>query len=238
MRGTSLGALYQHLVSAISIHVPLAGNVFVYSLTGCAPSYFYPRSPCGERRRPDGQHNRHWRISIHVPLAGNVVAVPRKGSIYSLQFLSTFPLRGTSGVVMCPCRHKHISIHVPLAGNVLCIMYLLKCRPLFLSTFPLRGTSFCARLGCSRRTHFYPRSPCGERQSLATLSPPGLPYFYPRSPCGERRRGCFIPARDIGISIHVPLAGNVLSPFPRGERAAAFLSTFPLRGTSLLMVAL
>ena len=34
-------------------------------------------------------------------------------------------------------------------------------------------------------TNFYPRSPCGERQTLVIL-PKELNDFYPRSPCGER----------------------------------------------------
>ena len=34
--------------------------------------------------------------------------------------------------------------------------------------------------------HFYPRSPCGERQDRPRPSA-GIDDFYPRSPCGERR---------------------------------------------------
>ena len=34
--------------------------------------------------------------------------------------------------------------------------------------------------------HFYPRSPCGERQ-WEILRRSCIPNFYPRSPCGERR---------------------------------------------------
>ena len=35
------------------------------------------------------------------------------------------------------------------------------------------------------KTHFYPRSPCGERRTKK-LRMPVPAYFYPRSPCGER----------------------------------------------------
>ena len=36
--------------------------------------------------------------------------------------------------------------------------------------------------------HFYPRSPCGERQTCQIWAAPAQ-NFYPRSPCGERRVG-------------------------------------------------
>mgnify|MGYP004422240901 CR=1 FL=1 len=80
---------------------------------------------------------------------------------------------------------------------------------LFLSTLSLRrATSSMDDLEPSK-THFYPRSPCGERQATNgfTHAPPQISihallaesdrvtqgnnfqqgHFYPRSPCGERR---------------------------------------------------
>ena len=54
-------------------------------------------------------------------------------------------------------------------------------------------------------THFYPRSPCGERLAKITSVSRGL-NFYPRSPCGERQ--------DTGL---------------RRDRPKAFLSTLSLR---------
>ena len=53
---------------------------------------------------------------------------------------------------------------------------------------------------------FYPRSPCGERQTAAGLLSP-MRNFYPRSPCGERllRRALAVAAGQ-GISIHALLA--------------------------------
>ena len=76
--------------------------------------------------------------------------------------------------------------------------------------------------------HFYPRSPCGERQArskrinrdiafLSTLSlrratnctsigRPKRLYFYPRSPCGERPGKGQSSGAGIGISIHALLA--------------------------------
>ena len=54
--------------------------------------------------------------------------------------------------------------------------------------------------------HFYPRSPCGERQKLAETINPSQENFYPRSPCGERRRLRAVQNAQIDISIHALLA--------------------------------
>ena len=79
----------------------------------------------------------------------------------------------------------------------------------FLSTLSLRRATFPGIVQFGFHPHFYPRSPCGERQLaacdgladavfLSTLSlrrATGISTifvgfswdFYPRSPCGERR---------------------------------------------------
>ena len=109
----------------------------------------------------------------------------------------------------------------------------------FLSTFPLRGTSavpfapfaldrdFYPRSPCGERhtpirrvrltRHFYPRSPCGERHVTRLIMRPTPRHFYPRSPCGERRVAHKGRLTTGNISIHVPLAGNVL-PALAGHR--------------------
>ena len=167
LRGTSI--LRQILLPVhvlISIHVPLAGNVCAVHTPSARRNNFYPRSPCGER-----------------------LLAPQLGQYFHLAFLSTFPLRGTSGMgslfiaaysisIHVPLAgnvrhrvrprryHAYISIHVPLAGNVSWASMATTGHRLFLSTFPLRGTS---DLGF-----------------------------------GEKR--------VYRISIHVPLAGNVTEP--------------------------
>ena len=98
----------------------------------------------------------------------------------------------------------------------------------FLSTLSLRRATLrhCTTyLNCS---HFYPRSPCGERlistilcllptKFLSTLSLRRATRqidavrfarfdFYPRSPCGERPTHVIILGRKIAISIHALLA--------------------------------
>ena len=80
-------------------------------------SYFYPRSPCGERQRFHAADISTRRISIHALLAESDGHDPGRGRI-SQGFLSTLSLR------------RATFLH--------CTTYL----------------------NCS---HFYPRSPCGER---------------------------------------------------------------------------
>ena len=84
----------------------------------------------------------------------------------------------------------------------------------------------------NRFTHFYPRSPCGERLPQQILLPSALQIsihallaesddtrppnlslisdFYPRSPCGERRGVAGNVQRTHSISIHALLAESDL----------------------------
>ena len=98
-------------------------------------------------------------------------------------FLSTLSLRrATSEVPEDQYTALSISIHALLAES-----------DVYLARVPAKANNF------------YPRSPCGERQTCIT-SRPKATYFYPRSPCGER------PITDIDfriiakISIHALLA--------------------------------
>ena len=103
--------------------------------------HFYPRSPRGERPAPRGRGGQCEPISIHAP---------REGSDAGLQQ----PRR----------QARPISIHAPREGSDCAIM----------SPFQLIH-------------YFYPRSPRGERPSMVSSSMPISFYFYPRSPRGERR---------------------------------------------------
>ena len=144
---------------------------------------FYPRSPCGERRER------------------------RKGYHPPLQFLSTLSLRRATGARLAEKISKCISIHALLAESDPIRSCCSALALIFLSTLSLRRATIlgnpCAGCpaisihallaesdcittqGCCQITHFYPRSPCGERLLDA---PPNSKKanFYPRSPCGER----------------------------------------------------
>ena len=56
----------------------------------------------------------------------------------------------------------------------------------FLSTLSLRRATTVPSGGHISKTHFYPRSPCGERHAGKTRRGKTMFNFYPRSPCGER----------------------------------------------------
>ena len=167
--------------------------------------YFYPRSPCGERRL-----SYFYIIKI-------------------TQFLSTLSLRRATIPDREPAAGYLISIHALLAesdptrwaptcrisnfyprspcGERPSLLYSSSCIHRFLSTLSLRRATVhydnynlhcvisihallaesdgVAAVQNGKGRYFYPRSPCGERPAMGnpTLE---IAYFYPRSPCGER----------------------------------------------------
>ena len=190
-------------------------------------SYFYPRSPCGERlAEVDGEDTSSGDFYPRSPCGERPTIT---GIIYSDRKISIHALLAESddlhrGEMVLTAR---ISIHALLAESD-------------------RATSFAVSVA----ENFYPRSPCGERpeadgivdvigEFLSTLSlrratdlfaisararlisihallaesdhlpasfhPMSLD-FYPRSPCGERRRGAANCYLDNIISIHALLA--------------------------------
>ena len=179
------------------------------SFTGVSwsqPSNFYPRSPCGERLHIGRGCVMIHRISIHALLAES--DPPAAASIpFCATFLSTLSLRRATA--------KSSIAAVP--------------RALFLSTLSLRRATFRTPRRSKWGTHFYPRSPCGERRllqngfldvaaisihallaesdaRLAAFAQHGAEDFYPRSPCGERRYSLRPPPARGEISIHALLA--------------------------------
>ena len=172
--------------------------------------YFYPRSPCGERRLARAALQTCQAISIHALLAESDLFL-RSGPMTRRYF---YP-RSPCGERLFSGDHGHISgdisIHALLAEsdfaalhNIL-KLFSISIHALLAESDPVRGSASFVVL-----YHFYPRSPCGERQLsppkhrrprrfLSTLSlrratlflrcgPMTRRYFYPRSPCGERRR--------------------------------------------------
>ena len=169
--------------------------------------YFYPRSPCGERRVHFDNFNLHCVISIHALLAESdpttiiiICIVPK--------FLSTLSLRRATHYDNYNLHCTEISIHALLAES-----------------------DSVSSVINNIIDNFYPRSPCGERPQLkppvkshaeisihallaesdnilcvvsvqvgrflSTLSlrrathivggaGNNTVHFYPRSPCGER----------------------------------------------------
>ena len=166
--------------------------------------YFYPRSPCGERRyRPTPKPVISWHFYPRSPCGER-----RIGLVFlwwGVRFLSTLSLRRATWPGLLARPFFIISIHALLAE----------------SDRALRQLQFAL-------CYFYPRSPCGERQKIvpcfiiyikisihallaesdnqASAAAFHAKNFYPRSPCGERRVTVLGIQHRVGISIHALLA--------------------------------
>ena len=191
-------------------------------------SYFYPRSPCGERRywpcvhvvgraisihallaESDCWNNRpattpHWKISIHALLAESDRLIPS----LSTMLFDFYP--------RSPCGER---LYANFSGFYWWII----------SIHALLAESDGCQRPCERpTTNFYPRSPCGERHIRANFCLL-VYYFYPRSPCGERQPWTPPPKIDICISIHALLAESDYTAIVGTSYSKKFLSTLSLR---------
>ena len=200
-----------------------------------AMTYFYPRSPCGER-----------------PSARLLVAS------LSRQFLSTLSLRRATAGQFCPGRTFQISIHALLAeSDRHCADTLWFRRHISIHAL-LAESDQAVPAATPRAGHFYPRSPCGERrhwqtgqsrtrQFLSTLS-------LRRATVGDTPPccGCMISIHALlaesdltftftlillsVISIHALLAESDFKANVHRAKSRLFLSTLSLRRATILCV--
>ena len=147
---------------------------------------FYPRSPCGERRK-----SFLFCLSFFV-------------------FLSTLSLRRAT--------HRPVNIQHPTA---------------FLSTLSLRRATITSRKVFSIYSHFYPRSPCGERQHAYQLVLWVLRFL---STLSLRRATNQLtgPNWQISISIHALLAESDNRYGRPIDVQFVFLSTLSLRRATIV----
>ena len=215
--------------ASISIHALLAesdpGLSYPYCTRLC---YFYPRSPCGERRLIVLRQSSRNQISIHALLAESDQhrdAPPRNGRL----FLSTLSLRRATSTASSkataagnfyprsPCGERpagrlpspgqaRISIHALLAESDGSVFSKDGALTLFLSTLSLRRATICIASGISVYIEF-----------LSTLSLRRATF------------GCDTSAATRTISIHALLAESdgVISRSILPQRK--FLSTLSLR---------
>ena len=153
--------------------------------------YFYPRSPCGERHGRINDISRLMKISIHALLAESDGSVHRTIATAS-KFLSTLSLRRATphhakglgrvldfyprspcGERLCILHHLqrllYISIHALLAESDWDWFFTGTLDPKFLSTLSLRRATRWKSTERPVESHFYPRSPCGERLQTSKL---------------------------------------------------------------------
>ena len=193
-------------------------------------SYFYPRSPRGERRSSRSE------------------MVPS-----SLLFLSTLPARGATLGLRLLFGHELISIHAPREGSDICRCCAASWFPISIHA-PREGSDFkrdysntttinisihAPREGSdgndwvqwAAQSDFYPRSPRGERQPYSAALPIQLAFLST------------LPARGATNSLRFSLKAFIfLSTLPaRGATCymdiyyffCPFLSTLPARGATL-----
>ena len=147
--------------------------------------YFYPRSPCGERRVTVLGIQHRVGISIHALLAEsdntNLASHCRNNNFYPRS-----PCGERLRVLDGSKSSIEISIHALLAESDPENPMIRVNNIPFLSTLSLRRATAPHGRKKPPAGDFYPRSPCGERLLWPVHLARGLD-FYPRSPCGERQ---------------------------------------------------
>ena len=176
----------------ISIHALLAESDSALAPKQNPTEHFYPRSPCGERRFGPGVGGAQQRISIHALLAESDPWYISLEDWQTSLFLSTLSLRRATIIQeitvlaiaisihallaesdrfcpTCQWRRSVISIHALLAESDLCPPAVAAVG-VTISIHALLAESDGGKCqDLSLDTHFYPRSPCGERHYLPVL---------------------------------------------------------------------
>ena len=207
LRGTTCYSPEDAATIRISIHVPLAGDDYHWHWCRNKPKYFYPRPPCGGRR-------------------GRCVCTLNRSP-----FLSTSPLRGTTGYTVLFRDYPNISIHVPLAGDDSEEMPTQAEIEISIHV-PLAGDDDTRLRKTCDLEHFYPRPPCGGRRRRQPSLTTKYWYFYPRPPCGGRPCVWVVDMIAAGFLSTSPLRGTTRLLFSARRTINKFLSTSPLRGTT------
>ena len=188
--------------------LPARGATMIFFPLWISISYFYPRSPRGERRHG---------IVILPQCIIFLSTLPARGATYPIlpvkapqPFLSTLPARGaTSHKCRGPCPAK------------------------FLSTLPARGATRSPQTPGCGPGYFYPRSPRGERRGRKRKRGPGR-WISIHAP----REGSDLASRNhvvlILISIHAPREGSDARIVYGRNLIDLFLSTLPARGATVL----
>ena len=211
---------------------PVRGTTTWRMPHGSTRTYFNPRAPYGARRLCLSVRHQHPCISIHVPRTGHdarrrrleavrsyiSIHAPLTGrdpynvqmSATSMEFQSTRPLRGTTGLEM-----------------------MIYSATVFQSTRPLRGTTAWHNSRYRQQVNFNPRAPYGARRCLPTEASiySNISIHVPRTGHdGDAER----PARaGRHISIHVPRTGHDIGKKWTESFLGTFQSTCPVRGTTV-----
>ena len=192
----------------------------------CLPSYFYPRSPCGERQLCEGNRAAEPYFYPRSPCGERLQSLT-----YGRCVLHFYP-RSPCGERLCWFEELDqfdgISIHALLAESDLLQygsgMYTL------ISIHALLAES--DRVPCVQLPFLSIfLSTLSLRRATAEYSRISLecPNFYPRSPCGERHKVTTTTPNSYDISIHALLAESDFMFLGQLSMSSPFLSTLSLR---------
>ena len=174
--------------------------------------YFYPRSPCGERRKITITVDDATLISIHALLAESDFK-HLENRAQDLAFLSTLSLRrATNGSRQQTYQQGE-----------------------FLSTLSLRRATTVMASLLTLNLYFYPRSPCGERRVtvLGIQHKTGISIHALLAESDNFGLPCIL---SYSISIHALLAESDPSRASRLRRLSEFLSTLSLRRATIMRI--
>ena len=188
----------------ISIHAPREGSDGKSSVKRTAHSYFYPRSPRGERQKPKGAIQTMKQFLSTLPARGATQRLPRGGGL--CKFLSTLPARGaTTATGGLECTSRFLST-LPARGATAKVVLPEPGIPISIHA-PREGSDIAkaTKLSSAIISIHAPRE--GSDRALGTLSNPSL-IFLSTLPA----RGATISRIDIKlqplISIHAPREGS------------------------------
>ena len=121
--------------------LPARGATHRYLAWSALPSYFYPRSPRGERRVKKGGGRHGCAISIHAPREGSDGPLRLRPLLSSR--ISIHAPREGSDLEKAPEKDALlISIHAPREGSDVTFTVICALFEIFLSTLPARGATF------------------------------------------------------------------------------------------------
>ena len=144
----------------ISIHALLAESDGAYRGARQSRPHFYPRSPCGERPFRIA-FKRPWKhFYPRSPCGERLLEEAQR--ITGLIFLSTLSLRRATACPDTATRRRRFLSTLSLR-RATAASQATRGGQRFLSTLSLRRATRVSTTSGAPLSHFYPRSPCGER---------------------------------------------------------------------------
>ena len=191
---------------------------------------FNPRTPCGVRLSPSGNHPVRINFNPRTP-CGVRPARPRPRGVWH-----NFNPRTPCGVRQQNRFFRStlwiISIHAPRAGCDLAQKHDGRFAVTFHSTHPVRGATHTRRCNSIVRIDFNPRTPCGVRRQVAAVFVVGdvISIHAPRAGC-DPTTSLFTCSRSTFQSTH-PVRGATRARVMARETYSPFQSTHPVRGAT------